>query len=146
MIYLENNEVNNALKQYLYFRNKTKINLPYMFITKFGQMLSTQAVRNLVTKYTRLSGLSKNITPHVFRHTFATLLLEEGVDIKYIQDFLGHSSITTTQIYLHTTNKQKRTIIASRHPRQKLYFSGKSPEDNVKLSSEGEDNLSKKTR
>ncbi|HVI41470.1 MAG TPA: tyrosine-type recombinase/integrase [Anaerovoracaceae bacterium] len=143
MIYLENQEVILALNKYLYFRKNANINLPCVFITKFGHILSTQAVRNLVTKYSKLAGITKNITPHVFRHTFATLLLEEGVDIKYIQDFLGHSSISTTQIYLHTTNKQKRKIIATQHPRQKLYFSGNSPMDNVKLSSEGEDNLSK---
>lgn len=135
LIYLENQEVILALNSYLYHRKYADINLPYLFITKFGQMLSTQAVRNLVTKYAKLAGITKNITPHVFRHTFATLLLEEGVDIKYIQDFLGHSSISTTQIYLHTTNKQKRKIIANQHPRQKLYFSGISPADNVKLTS-----------
>lgn len=142
MIYLENKEVILALNSYLYHRKNSNIDLPCLFITKFGMVLSTQAVRNLVTKYTRLAGIKKNITPHVFRHTFATLLLEEGVDIKYIQDFLGHSSISTTQIYLHTTNKQKRKIMATQHPRQRLYFSDNSPADNVKLSSEGEDGLS----
>ncbi len=76
--------------------------------------------RNLVTKYVRACGISKNITPHAFRHTFASLLLEEGVDIKYIQEFLGHSSITTTQIYLHTSNQRKKDIMSSMHPRQKL--------------------------
>lgn len=135
LIYLENREVILALNNYLFQRKNVYIDLPYMFITKFGKMLSTQAVRNLVTKYTKLAGIKKNITPHVFRHTFATLLLEEGVDIKYIQDFLGHSSISTTQIYLHTTNRQKRKIIATRHPREKLYFSGNPPSDNVKLTS-----------
>lgn len=135
LIYLENEEVILVLKSYLYHRKNAGIDLPCLFITKFGQMLSTQAVRNLVTKYTKLAGINKKITPHVFRHTFATLLLEEGVDIKYIQDFLGHSSISTTQIYLHTTNKQKRKIIATQHPRQRLYFSDISPEDNVKLTS-----------
>ena len=135
LLYLENKEVTSTLNRYLYFRKKINRQSSHLFLTKFGQMLSTQAVRNLVTKYARLSGVKKNITPHVFRHTFATLLLEEGVDIKYIQDFLGHSSITTTQIYLHTTNGQKRRIIASFHPRQKLYFSGNSSEDNVKLTS-----------
>jgi integrase/recombinase XerD len=141
MIYLENAEVILALNSYLYQRKHSEIELPYLFITKFGRMLSTQAVRNLVTKYTKLAGIKKNITPHVFRHTFATLLLEEGVDIKYIQDFLGHSSISTTQIYLHTTNRQKRKIIATQHPRQRLYFSGNYSADNVKLSSEGDDSL-----
>lgn len=135
LVYLENQEVILALNSYLYHRKNAGIGISYLFITKFGQMLSTQAVRNLVSKYTRLAGIKKNITPHVFRHTFATLLLEEGVDIKYIQDFLGHSSISTTQIYLHTTNRQKRSIIATRHPRQKLYFSENPPMDNVKLTS-----------
>ncbi len=135
LVYLENEEVILALDSYLYHRRNAGIDLPYLFITKFGQMLSTQAVRNLVTKYAKLAGIRKKITPHVFRHTFATLLLEEGVDIKYIQDFLGHSSISTTQIYLHTTNRQKRSIIATRHPRQKLYFSETPSMDNVKLTS-----------
>ncbi|MBR0600423.1 tyrosine-type recombinase/integrase [Sinanaerobacter chloroacetimidivorans] len=141
LIYLENEEVITALQRYLYFRYGSGIPLPSMFVTRFGQKLSSQAVRNLITKYVTLAGLKKNITPHVFRHTFATLLLEEGVDIKYIQDFLGHSSISTTQIYLHTTNKQKRKIIANMHPRQRLSLSKISSCDNVKLSSEGEDNL-----
>jgi integrase/recombinase XerD len=85
--------------------------------------LSTQSVRNLVVKYTKLAGIDKKITPHYFRHSFASLLLEEGVDIKYIQDFLGHSSISTTQIYLHTTSNQKRRILSTKHPRQKLILS-----------------------
>ncbi len=135
LVYLENREVILALDSYLNYRKNVEIDLPYLFITKFGQMLSTQAVRNLVTKYARLAGINKNITPHVFRHTFASLLLEEGVDIKYIQDFLGHSSISTTQIYLHTTSRQKRRIIATQHPRQQLHFFESTTIDNVKLSS-----------
>lgn len=135
LVYLENKEVILALDSYLNYRKNVGIDLPYLFITKFGQVLSTQAVRNLVAKYARLAGINKNITPHVFRHTFASLLLEEGVDIKYIQDFLGHSSISTTQIYLHTTNRQKRKIIATQHPRQQLHFFENSSIDNVKLSS-----------
>lgn len=135
LIYLEHHEVISSFNTYLLFRKHAGIKLPYVFITKFGQKLSTQAVRNLVTKYTTLADINKNITPHSFRHTFATLLLEEGVDIKFIQDFLGHSSISTTQLYLHTTDQQKRRIMATQHPRHKMYLSGKPPEDNVKLTS-----------
>ena len=138
LVYLENAEVVTALNRYFYYRMACGIQFPQIFITRFGKKLSSQAVRNLVTKYTGLAKIQKNITPHVFRHTFATLLLEEGVDIKYIQDFLGHSSISTTQIYLHTTNKQKRKIIAEMHPRQKLSLSKISSTDNVKLLQEGE--------
>ena len=137
LIYLEHDEVISSFNTYLLFRKQAAINLPYVFITKFGQKLSTQAVRNLVTKYTTLADINKNITPHSFRHTFATLLLEEGVDIKYIQDFLGHSSISTTQLYLHTTNQQKKRIMATQHPRHKIYLSGNPPLDNVKLTSRG---------
>ncbi len=126
-IYLENIEVVKALNRYLVFREATGVENQFVFITKFHKPLSTQSVRNLVEKYTRLAGLDKKITPHVFRHSFASLLLEEGVDIKYIQDFLGHSSISTTQIYLHTTSSQKRKIMSTKHPRQKLIMTDIAP-------------------
>lgn len=120
LVYLANPEVIGTFQTYLDFREKTGTQSEYVFINKVGTKLSTQAVRNLVSKYVNVCGISKNITPHAFRHTFASLLLEEGVDIKYIQEFLGHSSITTTQIYLHTSNQRKKDIISSMHPRQKL--------------------------
>ena len=81
----------------------------YIFITRRDPM-SAQAVRNLITKYSNIAGINKRITPHVFRHSFASLLLESGVDIKYIQEFLGHSTISTTQIYLHTSDKEKENF------------------------------------
>lgn len=126
-IYLENIEVVKALNRYLAYREAVPDGNGYLFITKFDRPLSTQAVRNLVKKYTEMAGIHKKITPHVFRHSFASLLLEEGVDIKYIQDFLGHSSIATTQIYLHTTSSQKRRILSAKHPRQKLILSEIAP-------------------
>lgn len=58
-----------------------------------------------------VKSVKRKITPHVFRHSFATLLLEEGVDVRYIQEFLGHSSINTTQIYLHISNKNARSVL-----------------------------------
>ena len=126
-IYLENIEVLKVLNRYLMFREAVGVDNTYVFISKFHEPLSTQAVRNLVSKYAEMAGIKKNITPHIFRHSFASLLLEEGVDIKYIQDFLGHSSISTTQIYLHTTSNQKRRIMSTKHPRQKLILSDIAP-------------------
>ncbi len=120
LVYLTNTEVLETFQSYLYHRSRTGTKSDHVFINKVGKPLSTQAVRNLVAKYVQVCGISKNITPHAFRHTFASLLLEEGVDIKYIQEFLGHSSITTTQIYLHTSNQRKKDIMMSMHPRQKL--------------------------
>ena len=67
-----------------------------------------------------VAGISIHITPHMFRHSVATYLLEEGVDIMYIQKILGHSSIKTTQIYLHIASKKQMEILKERHPRNQM--------------------------
>lgn len=95
----------------------------FFFINRLGMPLSTQSVRLLIKHYVKATGLNKKITPHTFRHTFATLLLEEDVDIKYIQNLLGHSSIATTQIYTHVNASKQKKILSTKHPRRKLSFS-----------------------
>ena len=99
-------------------RNEAKIQTDYFFINRLGYRLSTQSVRGLVKKYKTNAGIDKRITPHMFRHTFATLLLENDVDIKYIQTFLGHSSILTTQIYTQVNRAKQRSILIYKHPRR----------------------------
>lgn len=74
----------------------------------------------MIEKYAKMSGVDMHITPHMFRHSVATLLIEEGVDIRYIQVLLGHSSITTTQIYTHISLSAQRKILAQKHPRNKI--------------------------
>lgn len=96
------------------------INARYFFVNKRGRGLSAQSVRQLVKKLAHAAGLGKHVTPHTFRHTFATLLLEEGVDIKYIQNILGHSSLVTTQIYTHVRSTRQKTILSELHPRRHL--------------------------
>lgn len=91
------------------------------FVNGRHKPLSDQSVRSIVTKYSKLAGVENHITPHMFRHSFATLLLEEGVDIRYIQRLLGHSSIVTTQIYTHVTGKKQRDILSEKHPRNKIH-------------------------
>lgn len=72
----------------------------HFFVNQSGKVLSDQSVRRMINKYTSLAAIELHITPHMFRHTFATSLLEADVDIRYIQEMLGHSSITITEIYV----------------------------------------------
>ena len=88
-----------------------------------GRPISPQSVRRIINKYLKQIGVGSHITPHMFRHTFATSLLEAGMDIRYIQSLLGHSSISTTQIYTHVTARQQTLLLAEKHPRGKMTFS-----------------------
>lgn len=92
----------------------------WFFINRLGHRLSDQSVRLMICKYTDMADIELHITPHMFRHSFATLLLEEDVDIRYIQRLLGHSSIMTTQIYTHVSAKKQRDILTFKHPRNKI--------------------------
>lgn len=92
----------------------------FFLINRFNKKLSDQSIRYIIKDLANTANLPGNITPHVFRHSFATLLLEQDVDIKYIQSMLGHSSITTTQIYTHVTKEKQRQILLDKHPRKNL--------------------------
>ncbi len=89
----------------------------YFFVNRLRQKLSDQSVRFMIDQYARLAGIEQHITPHMFRHSFATLLLEQDVDIRYIQQMLGHSSISTTEIYTHVSTKKQKDILVNKHPR-----------------------------
>ena len=95
----------------------------YLFVNRLGNRLSEQSIRYMVNDYANAVGAPLHITPHMFRHTFATELHNEDVDIRYIQQFLGHSSIATTQIYTHISTSKTREILESKHPRNRMNLS-----------------------
>lgn len=90
------------------------------FLNRDGKPISDQSVRHIVKKYKKIAHIPENITPHMFRHTIATRLLENGVDIRNIQIFLGHSSLAVTEIYTHVNVSAQREALKQRHPRNNL--------------------------
>ncbi len=104
-------------------RNKIKINAKcedILFLNRRGNSLSRVMIFLIVKDLAEKSGVRKNISPHTFRHSYATHLLENGADLRSIQQMLGHESITTTEIYTHVSDKKMRETILLYHPRNKL--------------------------
>lgn len=123
IVQIGNPEVLLAIRLYYQEFKKKNNNSRWFFVNRLGHCVSAQSVRFMINKYSQAAGISQHITPHMFRHSFATFLLEEDVDIRYIQQLLGHSSITTTQIYTHVSTKKQREILVKKHPRNKISLS-----------------------
>lgn len=116
---IANKCINRLIQDYLSQRNSDS---DYLFVNKLGNNYSEQSIRNMVNDYAKAAGVELHITPHMFRHTFATALLDEDVNIRYIQQLLGHSSIVTTQIYTHISTNRIRSILENKHPRNSFIF------------------------
>ena len=91
-----------------------------LFLNRRGKSLSRAMIFTIIKRLAKLSDIKKNISPHTFRHSFATHLLKNGADLKTIQQLLGHQSITTTEIYMHIDNKMLVKAINKFHPRSKI--------------------------
>ena len=117
ILQIGNPEVISALTLYRKTFQREIAYCNYFFVNKFNNKLSDQSVRFMINHYTDSAGIEQHITPHMFRHSFATLLLEQDVDIRYIQKMLGHSSISTTEIYTHVSNTKQKDILVNKHPR-----------------------------
>ena len=101
-------------------RSKRKINPKHsdiLFLNSRGAQISRQMVFLIIKEIVRKAGIQKNISPHTFRHSFATHLLQNGADLRFIQEMLGHSSITTTEIYTHLNTEELHETILKYHPR-----------------------------
>ncbi len=113
----------NALKLYI---EKSRVFFPvvrnhehFIFLNQRGKQLTRASVFNLVKLLAESAGIKKNISPHTFRHSFATHLVENGADLRAVQELLGHSSITTTEIYTHISREYLRDVVLKHHPMYK---------------------------
>lgn len=114
---ITNEHILNILCKYISIRKSSE----YVFVNRLGNRLSEQSIRNMINDYSQAAKVPMHITPHMFRHTFATALHDEDIDIQYIQQLLGHSSITTTQIYSHISTNKIRSILENKHPRNNKF-------------------------
>jgi integrase/recombinase XerD len=104
------------LQQYLAVRNKKFQNVTGVFLSKLGKKISRIEFWRQLKNYARAAGITKNITPHTLRHSFATHLLAGGADLRFVQEMLGHSSIVTTQIYTHVDKDRLKEVHKKYHP------------------------------
>ena len=111
----------NAKKYLLEYIEKKKIvyrnvDKDIIFVNKNGDKLDSRSLRRLITNYALKADINKEVTPHVFRHSFATEMLNNGVDIRYVQELLGHSCIATTQFYTHISKNMLKDVYMKSHP------------------------------
>ncbi len=103
-------------REHIDLRSTIALDSPALFVNASGERLSTQGIANIISQFRKDAGIERHITPHMLRHTVATLLLRNGVDIRVVQEFLGHASIATTQRYTHITKDHLIEVLRKRHP------------------------------
>lgn len=117
-VYFES-DARNALKKYLHDRNErfsSGNTIPNVFVNQKGTPLTAHGIRWILSRYTGVEGTNHHISPHALRHTFATAMLNNGADVRVVQEMLGHSSISTTQRYTHVTTARLVELYKKAHP------------------------------
>lgn len=118
--------ISDINKKYInIYRKEVRVHLPiqkdhedFVFLNRRGKQLTRAMIFTIIKRLAEEIGLKKNISPHTFRHSFATHLLENGADLRAIQQMLGHESITTTEVYMHVNRKHLNKVLNEFHPRK----------------------------
>lgn len=114
-----------AIQHYIEFRNRrmqndSNFDGKVLFANKHGKRLSVRSVRRKMDKYLEIAGLDPSISPHTLRHSFATHMLNNGADLRSVQELLGHQSLSTTQVYTHMTTSKVKEVYDHAHPRDSM--------------------------
>ncbi|MCD1259244.1 tyrosine-type recombinase/integrase [Paenibacillus athensensis] len=120
ILYISSNEVVEKIQMWLRVRPHLQPKTNALFINKYGERLSIYSIEDIYATYRDLSNISKNSTPHFLRHSFATHLLNNGADLRAVQEILGHSSVSTTQIYTEVSVERKKEVLNRFNPRNHL--------------------------
>lgn len=117
-IVLYGSRCSELINKYLKIRNNfLKDNNEYLVLGKSGKKINDRMIRTIINDITLKAGIKIKISPHTFRHTFATHMLNEGADLRAVQELLGHENLSTTTIYTHVTNERLRNVYLHTHPR-----------------------------
>ena len=109
--YISDAALQRELRQLVQYRREVGNSCDALFVNRYGSPMRPQSIRSKLRRYAGQVGLTRRVTPHMLRHTAATLLIETGVDIRFVQRLLGHSSIATTEIYTHVSDEALRTTL-----------------------------------
>ncbi|MDH3347308.1 MAG: tyrosine-type recombinase/integrase [Desulfobulbaceae bacterium] len=120
LVFITDPEILILLRANMQLRQSRDKNPTKLLVNSRGSNITTATIRKLLHNATAAANIKRSITPHMLRHTAATHLLEAGVDIRYVQQLLGHHSISTTQIYTHVNNAQLKKLITTLHPRRAI--------------------------
>lgn len=120
LVYITCAETWKNIKNWIKVRNESLSNSDYLFINRYGNKLSIHSFDAMFNKYKKEAKINPNPTPHFIRHTFATNLLSNGADLRSVQEILGHSNISTTEIYTEVSNARKKQVFKKYNIRNKI--------------------------